>query len=156
METGRKKKKKNNNNNAKFSVHYVRPHTHTVHAHALRSHKKCVIIMAPKSCRLTPTIETLPPLRPSHHWDPPNMRPSKHSFIFENIILIRNREWSILLYNQGLLFWSTQISLILKRRLCLRLYTLFCFLVHSFIPLNCISLHWIVFIALYFIVLKFI
>ena len=37
----RKKKKegRRRRNNAKFSVHYVRPVTHNVYAHALRSHQ---------------------------------------------------------------------------------------------------------------------
>ena len=35
----RKKKKERKNNNAKFSGHYVRPRTHNVRSHALRSHQ---------------------------------------------------------------------------------------------------------------------
>ena len=33
----RKKKEEERKNNAKFSGHYVRPHTHNVHVHAFRS-----------------------------------------------------------------------------------------------------------------------
>ena len=43
----KEEKEKRRKNNAKFSGHYVRPRTHNMRAHALRSHKKVFITWLP-------------------------------------------------------------------------------------------------------------
>ena len=40
----KERKKKERKNNAKFSGHYVRPRTHNVRAHTLRSHQFLIIV----------------------------------------------------------------------------------------------------------------
>ena len=60
---GKKKKEGRKTNNAKFSGHYIRPRTHNVRTHALRSHQNAKLVCRGGSL-LTHSARTPPAVHP--------------------------------------------------------------------------------------------